>query len=112
MGELEGASIMNTYIVQKIDTNLYIKGFSGQMVFRALYGIIGTLILFVFLYILAGVFTSVLICIPAFFAWLFRLHRIQQKYGPDGWSKKKTSRQLPQFITIKQRIGQYENHES
>jgi hypothetical protein len=103
---------MKSFIIQKIDTNLYIKGFSGQMVFRALYGIIGTLLLFVFLYILAGVFTSVLICIPAFFAWLFRLHRIQQKYGPDGWSKKKTSRQLPQFITIKQRIAQHENNES
>jgi len=103
---------MNTYTIQKIDTKLYIKSFSGPMVYRALYGIIGTLILFVFLYILAGVFTSVLICTPAFFVWLFRLHRIQQKYGPDGWSKKKTSRQLPEFITIKQRIGQHENHES
>jgi len=103
---------MQSFTIQKIDTNLYIKGFSGPMVFRALYGIIGTLILFVFLYILAGVFTSVLICIPAFFVWLFRLHRIQQKYGPDGWDKKKTSRQLPQFITIKQRIGQNENDES
>ena len=103
---------MQSYTIQKIDTNIYIKGFSGPMVFRALYGIIGTLLLFVFLYILAGVFTAVLICIPAFFAWLFRLHRIQKKYGPDGWSKKKTSRQLPQFITIKQRIAQHENHES
>jgi hypothetical protein len=103
---------MKSYTIQKIDTNLYIKGFSGQMVYKALYGILGTLLLFVVLYILAGAFTAVLVCIPAFFAWLFRLHHIQQKYGPDGWNKKKTARQLPQFITIKQRIGQYENNES
>lgn len=82
------------------------------MVFRALYGIIGALLLFVFLYILTGAFTAVLVCIPVFFTWLFRLHRIQQKYGPDGWNKKKTARKLPQFITIKQRIGQHESHES
>ncbi|WP_172594298.1 DUF4133 domain-containing protein [Mariniphaga sediminis] len=103
---------MKTYTIQKIDTNLYVKGFSGQMVYKALYGILGALLLFVWLYILTGVFPAVLICIPAFFAWLFRLHRIQQKYGPDGWSKKRTSRQLPQFITIKQRICHYENNES
>ncbi len=97
---------MRTFTIQKIDTNLYIKGFSGQIVYKALYGIIGTLLLFVLLYITAGAFTAVLVCIPAFFGWLFRLNRIQQKYGPKGWNKKKTARQLPQFITIKRRICQ------
>lgn len=97
---------MKTYIIQKIDTNLYIKGFSGQMVYKALYGIIGTLLLFVLLYIIIGAFIAVLVCVPAFFGWLVWLNRIQQKYGPDGWNKKKTARQLPQFIAIKKRICQ------
>lgn len=44
---------MKTYAIQKIDTNLYIKGFSGQLVYLALYGILITLILFVILYIAA-----------------------------------------------------------
>jgi hypothetical protein len=97
---------MKSYTVQKTDTDLYIKGFSGGLVFRALYGIITTLLLFVLLYILAGALTAVAVCVPAFFGYLFRLNRIQRKYGPDGWVKKKTARQLPQFITIKKRICQ------
>ncbi len=34
---------MKTYTIQKVDTNLYIKGFSGQLVFFALYAVIGIL---------------------------------------------------------------------
>lgn len=97
---------MKTYTIQKIDTNLYIKGFSGQLVYSALYGIIGALIVFVILYIAAGTFVSVAVCLPAFFAWLYRLNRIQKKYGHRGWHKKRISRQLPEFITIKRRIYQ------
>ncbi|AHW61478.1 protein of unknown function [Draconibacterium orientale] len=41
---------MKKYTIQKIDTNLYIKGFSGQLVYLALYGILLTLIVFVVLY--------------------------------------------------------------
>ncbi len=97
---------MKTFMIQKIDTNLYIKGFSGQMVYKALYGIIGVLLLFVLLYIITGALSAVLVCIPTFFGWLFWLNRVQQKYGSEGWNKKKTARQLPQFITIKKRICQ------
>ena len=98
---------MKTYTIQKIDTNLYIKGFSGQLVYLALYGTLVTLIVFVVLYIAAGAFLSVAICVPAFFAWLYRLNRIQRNYGHRGWHKKHIARQLPEFIAIKQRIYQH-----
>lgn len=95
---------MNTYTIQKIDTNLYIKGFSGALVYAALYGIIAALILFVVLYIATGTFIAVTVCVPVVFAWLYRLTRIQRKYGHRGWHKKRIARQLPEFITIKRRI--------
>lgn len=95
---------MKTYTIQKIDTNLYIKGFSGQLVYSALYGIIAALLLFVLLYILAGTLVAVIICVPSFFAYLYRLNKIQKKYGHAGWDKKKIARQLPEFITIKKRF--------
>lgn len=97
---------MKTYTIQKTDTNLYIKGFSGKLVYLALYGILISLVLFVILYIAAGTFISVGTTVPAFFIWLYRLNRIQKKYGPSGWHKKRIARQLPQFITIKKRICQ------
>lgn len=96
---------MKTFIIQKIDTNLYIKGFSGTLVFSALYGIIAALLLFVLLYISAGTFIAVIVCVPAFFAYLYRLSQIQKKYGHAGWAKKRMAKQLPQFITIKKRIN-------
>ena len=97
---------MNSYTIQKIDTNLYIKGFSGQLVYSALYGILACLILFVVLYIAAGTLISVLVCVPGFFSWLYRINHIQKKFGHSGWHKKRIANQLPQFITIKRRICQ------
>ncbi len=102
---------MKNYTIQRIDTNLYIKGFSGQLVYSALYGILAALIVFVVLYIAAGTFVSVVVCVPAFFAWLYRLNRIQKKYGHRGWHKKRMARQLPDFISIKRRICQNERNE-
>lgn len=99
---------MKSYTIQKVDTNLYIKGFSGPLVFAALYGVISALVLFVMLYIGIGTFTAVAVCVPAFFAYLYRLNRIQKKYGHAGWGKKRVARQLPEFITIKQRV--FQNH--
>lgn len=96
--------IMKTYNIRKIDTNLYIKGFSGRLVHSAMYGIIAVLLLFVLLYILAGTFVAVIICVPSIFAWLYRLNKIQKRYGHTGWDKKKISKQLPEFITIKKRF--------
>jgi len=97
---------MESYRILKVDTRIYIKGLSGPLVFRALYGIIAAFLLFTFLYIFLGVFPSVVICVPAVFFWLYRLNTIQKKLGPEGWSKKRTARALPQFISIKRRICQ------
>ncbi|WP_372755247.1 DUF4133 domain-containing protein [Labilibaculum sp.] len=97
---------MNAYRIQKIDTSLYVKGFSGELVYLALYSIVGTFILFVLLYILTGVFPAVAICFPSFFAVLYRLNRIQKKYGHKGWNKKRYAKKLPQFISVKRRICQ------
>ena len=97
---------MKNYPIQKVDTNLYIKGFSGQLVFLALYGVIAALVLFVPLYIIVGTFISVAICVPSFFVYIYRLNRIQKKLGHVGWNKKRIAKQLPHFITIKQRICQ------
>jgi len=92
------------YPVKKVDTRLYIKGLSGPLVFRALYGIIAAFFGFSGVYIILGVFPAVLLIVPAFFIYLYRLNRIQKKYGPEGWGKKQTARRLPRFISCKRRI--------
>lgn len=95
---------MKSYTIQKIDTNLYIKGFSGQLVYSALYAVIAGLLLFVVVYISIGTFVAVAVCVPSFFAYLYRLNQIQKKYGHAGWGKKRIAKQLPEFITIKKRF--------
>ena len=97
---------MQGYPIKKVDTRLYIKGLSGPLVFQALYGIIASFLLFTFLYIFAGVFPSLLLCVPSCFIWLYHINTIQKKLGPEGWSKKRTARYLPQFINIKRRTCQ------
>ena len=97
---------MKSYRLQKVDTKLYIKGLSGPLVFQALYGILAAFLLFVGLYIFIGTFVAVIICVPSFFAWLYRGSQIQKKYGPAGWNKKQTAKKLPEFIQIKRRIHQ------
>jgi len=100
---------MESHRILKVDTRLYIKGLSGPLVFQALYGIIAAFLLFTFLYIFTGVFLSVVICVPACLIWLYRLNTIQKKLGPDGWRKKRTARSLPQFISVKRRICQFQS---
>ena len=95
---------MKGYTVIKVDTNLYIKGFSGQLVFRALYGIVTAFLLFTGLYILAGGILSVMICLPLLLGYLIRLKRIQNTIGSTGWQKKQVSQKLPHFVTIKRRM--------
>lgn len=97
---------MKIFTIQKVDTNLYIKGFSGQLVFFALYAVICILLLFVTLYIAIGTSIAVAVCVPGFFLVMYRLNRIQKKYGPTGWHRKRVSQKLPGFITIKKRICQ------
>lgn len=74
------------------------------MVYWALYGVLGSLGLFVLLYILAGTFVAVGICVPAFFICMYLITRIQKNYGHQGWQKRRIARQLPLFISIKKRI--------
>ena len=97
---------MKSWHLQKVDVNLYIKGLSGPLVFLALYGIIAAFLLFVGMYILLGVFPAVLCVVPSFFAWLYRLNRIQKNPGSNGWSKKQTAGKLPEFILMKKRFYQ------
>lgn len=97
---------MESYPIKKVDIRLYIKGLSGPLVYRALYGIIAAFLLFSGLYVLAGVFPAVLTGVPAILGYLYRLNAIQKKYGPEGWGKKQTARKLPRFISCKRRILQ------
>ena len=99
---------MKSYHLQKIDTDLYVQGLSGSLVYQGLYGVLAAFLLFVALYLGIGTFPAVGICVPAFFAWLYRLRRIQKNPGPRGWNKKQTARKLPGFILIKKRIHQIE----
>ena len=93
-----------SYPIKKVDTRLYIKGLSGPLVFRALYGIIAAFFGFSGIYILMGGFPAVLLIIPAFFFYLYRLNRIQKTYGSEGWGKKQFAKKLPQFISCKKRV--------
>lgn len=97
---------MESYPIQKVDTSLYVKGFSGKLVYLALYCILASFLLFVVLYILIGTFSALLICCLVFFGSLYRISKIQKKYGPKGWEKKKNARKLPDFILVKRRICQ------
>ncbi|WP_159516899.1 DUF4133 domain-containing protein [Sunxiuqinia indica] len=93
-----------SYPVKRVDTRLYIKGLSGPLVFRALYGIIAAFFGFSGVYILLGAFPAVLLIVPAMLAYLYRLSRIQKTHGPEGWDKRQTAKKLPQFICCKQRV--------
>ncbi len=97
---------MESYTLHKVDTRLYVQGFSGVLVFKALYAVLTAFLLFVILYIFAGTFPAAIICIPLFFGYLHRLSRIQKDPGPEGWQKQQTSRKLPGFILIKKRLHQ------
>jgi len=97
--------MIRDYTIQKIDTDLYVKGFSGKLVYLAMYVIIGVFLGFVILYILAGALIAVLLCCPCLLGCLYRLQRIQKLYGANGWEKKRVARQLPGFIFTKRRLA-------
>ncbi len=96
--------MMRDYPIQKIDTDLYVKGFSGKLVYLAMYVLVGVFLVFVVLYILTGALIAVLFCCPCLFGLLYRLQYIQRCYGANGWEKKRMARQLPGFIFIKRRL--------
>jgi hypothetical protein len=95
---------MKRFPIQKVDTDLYIKGLSGPLVFRALYGILIALGVFVALYLLIGPLTAVLISVPPLFIHLLWLGKIQKNPGPRGYAKRKMAAKLPQFIRVKRRL--------
>jgi uncharacterized membrane protein len=97
---------MESHPILKVDTSLYVKRFSGRLVYLALYCILASFLVFVLLYILIGTFSALLICCPLFFGSLYRISKIQKKYVPKGWEKKKHARKLPDFILVKRRICQ------
>ncbi len=95
---------MERFTIQKVDTDLYIKGLSGPLVFRALYGILIALGVFIALYLLIGPLTAVLVSVPPLFIHLLRLGKIQKSQGPKGYAKMKMAGKLPHFIRIKRRL--------
>ena len=93
---------MESYRLQKVDTNLYIKGLSGPLVFRALYGILAAFLLFVVLYISLGAFIAVMVCVPSFFAWLYKINQIQKKPWPC-WLGQETDGQKAALVHTDQK---------
>lgn len=96
--------MMERFRLLKIDTKLYVKGLSGALVFKAMYGILAVFGLFLVLYIGIGTFIAIGTCIPLIFTYLYRLNKIQRTLGAVGWEKKRIAKQLPKFIQIKNRI--------
>ena len=98
-----------TYRISKVDTRIYVKGFSGLLVYKAMYAILISLGVFVGLYLLTSPFIALMVVVPVLMFVLYRLNQIQQNLGPDGYQKKQTAQKLPQFISIKQEIRQVIN---
>lgn len=90
----------DNYHISKVDTKIYIKGFSGILVYKAMYAILIALVGFTLLYLLTGPWLAVLITVPLLFAVLYRLNTIQQTLGPEGYQKKQLARKLPDFISM------------
>ncbi|MBS2210707.1 DUF4133 domain-containing protein [Carboxylicivirga mesophila] len=93
------------YRISKVDTRIYVKGFSGVLVYKAMYAILIALGVFVGLYLLTSPFIALLV-VPLLLVALYRLNKLQQTLGPDGYQKRQIARQLPAFISIKQEIKQ------
>jgi hypothetical protein len=94
------------YHISKVDTRIYVKGFSGVLVYKAMYAILIALGVFVGLYLLTSPFIALLVVVPLLLVTLYRLNKLQQTLGPDGYQKKQMAKQLPAFISIKQEIKQ------
>ncbi|WP_439185416.1 hypothetical protein [Carboxylicivirga taeanensis] len=96
----------STFHISKVDTRIYVKGFSGVLVYKAMYAILIALGVFVGLYLLTSPFIALLVVVPLLLVALYRLNKLQQTLGPDGFQKKQIARQLPALISIKQEIKQ------
>ena len=92
------------YRISKVDTRIYVKGFSGILVYKALYAILIAFGIFTVFYLLTGPFTALFITVPILMIVLYRLNKVQQILGPEGYQKKQTARQLPHFVCLKQKL--------
>ena len=104
--------LMESYHIQKTDTSLYVKGFSGKLVYLALYSIIGTFILFVLLYILVGVFTAIVICCPCFFTFPLPAQQDSKEIRTQWMEQKKTCRETPSIYHSQNKNLSKLNHET
>ncbi|MBK3518254.1 DUF4133 domain-containing protein [Carboxylicivirga marina] len=98
------------YRISKVDTRIYVKGFSGVLVYKALYAILSALGGFVLLYLLTSPYIAILVIVPILLMVLYRLNWIQQTLGPDGYRKRQSANKLPDFITIKQAVNTLIQH--
>jgi len=92
------------YRISKVDTRIYVKGFSGILVYKALYAILIALGVFTVFYLLTSPFIALFITVPILMIILYRLNKIQQTLGPKGYQKKQMARQLPHFVCLKQKL--------
>ncbi|WP_430815902.1 hypothetical protein [Carboxylicivirga sp. RSCT41] len=100
------------YSISKVDTRIYVKGFSGVLVYKAMYAILTSLGIFVGLYLLTSPLIALLVVVPVLMVILYRLNKIQQSLGPEGYLKKQTAKKLPAFVSIKQEITQLLNNDN
>jgi uncharacterized membrane protein len=95
-----------TYRISKVDTRIYVKGFSGLLVYKAMYAILSALGVFIGLYLLTSPWIAIIVVVPVLMFALYRLNQIQQNLGPDGYQKKQTAKKLPHFVAVKKQLKQ------
>ena len=93
-----------TFRIGKVDTRIYVKGFSGALAYKALYGILIALGAFTAIYLLTGPFPAILSTVPALSIFLVRLSKVQRNLGPEGYQKKKIAKRLPGFVSVRHRL--------
>lgn len=89
------------YRISKVDTKLYVKGFSGILVYKALYAILIAFGVFTVVYLLTSPLLAIVLTIPPLLIVLMRLSKIQRTMGPDVYQKQKIAKGLPHFISVK-----------
>ncbi|MCU4176976.1 hypothetical protein [Carboxylicivirga sp. N1Y90] len=89
------------YRISKVDTKLYVKGFSGVLVYKALYAVLISFGGFTVIYLLTSPLLAVFLTVPLLLFVLYRLSKIQRTMGPEAYQKQKIAKQLPQFISMK-----------
>ncbi len=94
----------SSFRISKVDTKIYVKGFSGVLVYKALYALLIAFGGFTVIYLLTSPFLAVFLTVPILLIVLIRLGKIQKTMGPEGYQKMKIAKKLPQFVSIRFRI--------